>query len=341
MRDDNGWAGSIGIEIEATEHLVQNLAPPDKKQRFEGVAFSSSGNIMGVATADTDTVYLYRRKPDGLFEDTPYCSIRGPESRLNYPHDVSFSLSGSTELLAVAQRAGSISVYEKSRMDDKFGREPVFEIYGKKTRLNHSDGVAFVPPDNDYLAACNLVAASISFYRRTPGSSLGFNARPVFVLKHRSLSHPDGLAFSQCGQWLAVANHGNHTVSIFQRRKMMFPFGRLRYGPRPVTIIADPAMRFPHSVAFTPETNHLVVTNAGANYFSVYRPEQRNSALRWSQSPVLQKTVGPESIFKTVNASNKMEGGPKGVAVSKNNLAVCSPELGVKIYSFRENLLNH
>jgi len=341
MRDDNGWAGSIGIEIEATEHLVQNLAPPDKKQRFEGVAFSSSGNIMGVATADTDTVYLYRRKPDGLFEDTPYCSIRGPESRLNYPHDVSFSLSGSTELLAVAQRAGSISVYEKSRMDDKFGREPVFEIYGKKTRLNHSDGVAFVPPDNDYLAACNLVAASISFYRRTPGSSLGFNARPVFVLKHRSLSHPDGLAFSQCGQWLAVANHGNHTVSIFQRRKMMFPFGRLRYGPRPVTIIADPAMRFPHSVAFTPETNHLVVTNAGANHFSVYRPEQRNSALRWSQSPVLQKTVGPESIFKTVNASNKMEGGPKGVAVSKNNLAVCSPELGIKIYSFRENLLNH
>jgi 6-phosphogluconolactonase (cycloisomerase 2 family) len=226
-------------------------------------------------------------------------------------------------------------------MDDKFGIEPVFEIYGKKTRLNHSDGVAFVPPDNDYLAACNLVTASISFYRRTPGSTLGFKARPVFVLKHRSLSHPDGLAFSQCGQWLAVANHGNHTVSIFQRRKMMFPFGRLRYGPRPVTIIADPAMRFPHSVAFTPETNHLVVTNAGANHFSVYRPEQRNSALRWSQSPVLQKTVGPESIFKTVNASNKMEGGPKGVAVSKNNLAVCSPELGIKIYSFRENLLNH
>lgn len=228
MLDENGFRGSSGTEIEAGDYLVQNLAPPDKAQRFEGIAFSSSGNIMGVATADTDTVYLYRRKPDGLFEDTPYCSICGPESRLNYPHDVSFSLSGSTELVAVAQRAGSISVYEKSKMDDQFGIEPVFEIYGKKTRLNHSDGVAFVPPDNDYLAACNLVTASISFYRRTPGSSLGFKARPAFVLKHRSLSHPDGLAFSQCGRWLAVANHGNHTVSIFQRRKMMFPLGRLR-----------------------------------------------------------------------------------------------------------------
>jgi DNA-binding beta-propeller fold protein YncE len=107
-----------------------------------------------------------------------------------------------------------------------------------------------------------------------------------------------------------------------------------------VTIIADPAMRFPHSVAFTPETNHLVVTNAGANYFSIYQPKQRESEWRWSQSPVLQKTVGPDSIFRKVNAANKMEGGPKGVAVSKNNLAVCSPELGIKIYSFREKILD-
>ena len=332
---------SFAIEIEAAEHSVQSLIPPDKLQRFEGIAFSSSGNIMAVATADTDTVYLYRRKPDGLFEDTPYCNIRGPESRLNYPHDVSFSRSGNTELLAVAQRAGSISVYEKSRTDDKFGRAPVFEIYGKKTRLNYSDGVAFVPPENDYLAVCNLKTRSISFYRKNAGSLSGFKARPVFVLRHRSLSNPDGLAFSQCGRWLAVANHGNHTVSIFARRRMMFSLGRLRYGPRPVTVIEDARLRFPHSVAFTPQSNHLVVTNAGANYFTVYRPELQGAQMRWSPLPVLQKTVGPENIFREVNAANKMEGGPKGVAVSKDNLAICSPELGIKIYSFRENSLDN
>ena len=336
-----GLPVSFAIEIEAADHSVQSLVPPDKLQRFEGIAFSSSGNIMAVATADTDTVYLYRRKTDGLFEDTPYCSIRGPESRLNYPHDVSFSQSGNTELLAVAQRAGSISVYEKGRTDDKFGRAPVFEIYGKKTRLNYSDGVAFVPPENDYLAACNLTTRSISFYRKNADSLSGFKARPVFVLRHRSLSNPDGLAFTQCGRWLAVANHGNNTVSIFARRRMMFSLGRLRYGPRPVTVIEDARLRFPHSVAFTPQSNHLVVTNAGANYFTVYRPELRGSQMRWSPLPVLQKTVGPENIFKEVNAANKMEGGPKGVAVSKDNLAICSPELGIKIYSFRENSLDN
>lgn len=108
-----------------------------------------------------------------------------------------------------------------------------------------------------------------------------------------------------------------------------------------MTIIADPGVRFPHSVAFTPETNHLVVTNAGANYFSVYRPEGRNSEMRWSPLPVLQKAVGPDNIFREVNASNKMEGGPKGVAFSNNSLAVCSPELGIKIYSFREKFLDN
>jgi DNA-binding beta-propeller fold protein YncE len=338
IRDKNDLADTSSIEIDATDYSVQNLAPPNNLQRFEGVAFSFSGNILGVATSDTNSIFLFRRKPDGLFEDTPYWSINGPRSGLNYPHDLSFALSGDTEVLAVAQRAGSISIYEKNKTKDNYSTVPVFEICGPETRLNYSDGVAFVPPNNDYLAACNLKTGRISFYRKTSGSPLSFELKPVFELKHRSLADPDGLAFSQCGKWLAVANHGNHTVSIFRRRDTILARGKLKYGPRPVTTIEDSGLRHPHSVAFTPETNHLVVTNAGANYFSVYQPKRDGSKVRWSQSPVLQKTVGPDEIFKEVNARNKMEGGPKGVAIHKNSLAVCSPEYGVKIYSFHENL---
>ena len=57
----------------------------------------------------------------------------------------------------------------------------------------------------------------------------------------------------------------------------------------------------------------------------------------WSATPVLQKIIGPESIFKEVNARNKMEGGPKGIAIHQNSLAICSPEHGIKIYSFSEH----
>jgi len=338
-QDKTGSANNSGVEIETTDYSVQNLAPPNNLQRFEGIAFSTSGNIIGVATSDTNTVFLFRRKPDGRFEDAPYWSINGPGSGLNYPHDLSFSLSGDTELLAVAQRAGTISIFEKNRANDNYITDPVFELRGCETKLNYTDGVAFVPPNNDYLAACNLKISRIIFYRKTLGSSIGFKLDPVFELKH-GIFRPDGLAFSQCGTWLAVANHGNHTVSIYQRRQLFFSRRKIKYGPRPVTIIKDPAFRYPHSVAFTPETNHLVVTNAGANYFSVYEPKRCFSKMRWSQSPVLQKIVGPDSIFQEVNARNKMEGGPKGVAIHKNSLAVCSPEHGIKIYSFRENISN-
>jgi DNA-binding beta-propeller fold protein YncE len=337
-QNKNRAVGNSGVEIEGMD-LLQNLSPPSNLQRFEGIAFSSSGNIIAVATSDTNTVFLFRRKPDGLFEDTPYWTINGPESKLIYPHDLSFSLSGDIELLAVAQRAGAIAVYEKHRVDDTYGTAPIFVISGAQTRLNYSDGVAFVPPNNDCLAACNLRTSRISFYRKTGGSSVGFELEPFFELKH-GVFRPDGLAFSQCGTWLAVANHGNHTVSVYQRRKPILSRLKLKYGPRPVTIIKDPGFRYPHSVAFTPETNHVVVTNAGANYFSVYEPNRRFLKMRWAQSPVLKQIVGPDSIFQEVNARNKMEGGPKGIAIHKNSLAVCSPEHGIKIYSFRENLSN-
>ena len=321
------------LVIDAGDDSIQSLAPPNTLQRFEGIAFSPSGNTIGVATSDTNAIFLYRRKPDGLFEEAAYSSINGPTSGLNYPHDLTFSLFGDRELLAVANRTGSICIYLRNEATGVYTSDPAFEIRGRKAKLDFSDGVAFVPPNDEYLAACNLSANRITFYRRTAGSSVGFTLEPEFELKHRSLCSPDGLAFTQCGRWLAIANHGTHTVSIYQRRS-----NGPEYEPEPVTIIgADSGLRYPHSVAFTSKTNHLVVTNAGANYFSVYRPEPDWSyATRWSQSPVLRQTVGPNSIFQQVNARNKMEGGPKGIAVHQNNLAVCSPQHGIKIYSFVE-----
>lgn len=336
ITDEFECMGHSSVEIDADDGSVQSLAPPSKLQRFEGIAFSSRGNIIGVATSDTNTVFLFRRNSNGRFEETPYSCIDGPKSGLNYPHDLSFSRSGKTELLAVAQRGGAITLYEKNQASEHFGPEPAFEISGSNTKLNFSDGVAFVPPKNDYLAACNLETATISFYQRLSISPIRFKLEPVFELRHPSLSNPDGLAFSQCGKWLAVANHGNHSVTIFQRRNKILSGGNLKYGPAPVTLIKDSGLRHPHSVAFTPATNHLLVTNAGANYFSGYEPIDRNFKRRWSQSPVIQHTVGPDRLFREVNARNKMEGGPKGIAIHKNSLAICSPEYGVKIYSFRE-----
>ena len=173
------------IEFDSSAGSVQTLAMPGGLHRSEGIAYSSSGNIIAIATSDTNTVFLFRRRADGQFETTPYWTLSGPESQLTYPHDVSFASFGEHELLAVAQRGGSIAIYQKGIANENYGPEPIFEICGPTTTLKYSDGVAFVPPDNDHLAACNLETGTISFYRQTSSSPLCFDLQPVFELHSR------------------------------------------------------------------------------------------------------------------------------------------------------------
>ena len=62
---------------------------------------------------------------------------------------------------------------------------------------------------------------------------------------------------------------------------------------------------------------------------------------RWSPVPVSQVIAHDDAVFREVNTADKMEGGPKGVAVHGNTLAVCSPPIGLKIYSFCEGSRGH
>ena len=325
---------------------IQIIKAPNSKQRFEGVAFSTSGKIMGSASSDTNIVYLFRRKTDNLFEDKPYQNIEGPESSLDYPHDLSFSKFGDTEILAVAQRRGSVALFLKNKNDDFFQNKPVFEISGPESGIKFSDGVAFVPPNDVYLAICNLTIGSISFHRKTDNIAR-FDLKPEFILEHNSICQPDGLAFSQTGEWLAVANHGNHTVSVFRRQKNRLTNSGFIYGPNPSSIIKDPSLCYPHSVAFSPLTNHLVVTNAGANYFSIYKPSRGikwfgnkiwfGNKMKFTGKSILKIKFGDDDSFREINSCNKMEGGPKGIAIFNNDIAVCSQRFGISMYSFKEN----
>lgn len=297
----------------------QRVRPPGGRHRFEGIAFSPDGSSLAVATSESNTVFFYRHA-NGRIAEEPFEAIAG--ARLDYPHDVTFSPAG--DLLAVAQRKGAITVHE--RRGEGFASDPVFVIRGAKTRLNFSDGVAFVPPDGGALAACNLESDSISFYRMTGRSPLSFELSPSFELKGGAIFRPDGLGFSQDGRWLAVANHGQHTVVVFERA----PGADLRYGPEPVITLRR-SFRCPHSVAFTPGSNHLLVTNAGANYFSLFERDGNG----WSRSPASRTIVGADDTFREVNARCKSEGGPKGIAVHEDIVAICSPEQGIVIYTLQ------
>ena len=214
---------------QAGDAAVQTLAPKGDVPRYEGVAFSPAGDRIAIATSEGNTILLYRRNADGRFEDTPSDRLDGAATRLDYPHDVAFAGIGDRELLAVANRSGTIGIWEKHRDDEGFPREPVFEIGGPEAALNYSDGVTFVPPRNDHLAVCNLLHGTVTFYRLASIAPVAFRQKPVFTLHHESLAQPDGIAVSACGRWLAAANHGDNSVSVYARRNRLWSGNRLRY----------------------------------------------------------------------------------------------------------------
>jgi hypothetical protein len=319
-------------KLYVSEEPVQQIHPFNSSLRFEGIAFSPSGDELALVASDQDAVFLFRRLAGGKFDPKPSSFISGVASGFTYPHDASYCDLGNVELLAVAQRVGAVAILERPKGEAHFRRQPTFKLVGKNTRLNHSDGVSFVPPNNTQLAVCNLADDTISFFQQSATSPVEFDPRPASIVQLETGAQPDGLAFSASGRWLAIANHGNNTVSIFERSTANDPTG---YGPAAHTVLSDPSLICPHSVAFT-VMDHLVVTCAGANYFGVYSSSGSSSGLVWSREPVIRRIVGSESMFRKVNALNKMEGGAKGVAVHGSNLAICSPEHGVKIYRLHE-----
>ncbi len=316
--------------------LRQQITPPPGERHIEGVGFSACGRLLVAAAADNDRLYLYRRDvPTAPFEEQPYCVLTDPDGRIAYPHDAAFSPDADSHLLAVAQRTDSLLIYQRRAGTDEYGPRPTSVISGEAAGLDYSDGVAFVPPHGNLLAACNLSRCSVSFYAvRVDGDAVQADTVPTAVLQHDTIVDPDGIGFSADGEFLALANHGNHSVVIFRRNRDPVTVGEQPYGPEPVCLIRDTQMRFPHSVAFTARHHHLLVTNAGANHVGLYLCNRYGADdVTWSRRAALTVPIADEDVFRRANDDNAMEGGPKGVTARPDEFAVCSPQVGMQVFS--------
>ncbi|MGO9360472.1 MAG: beta-propeller fold lactonase family protein [Xanthobacteraceae bacterium] len=327
MDETSTRAATAGGLRGKTPVKIQTIDPPEANAFFEGVTFSASGGILAVAASGTGAVLLYRRGDDGLFEASPCLRLGG----LEYPHDVAFASCGGTQVLAVVQRERGVALFQSGVGDTDF--KLVGSIAGEKSGLAFSDGVTFLGADARDLAVLSFRPGSVSFFRLAAARPLRFRPRPRRVLRQRNISNPDGIAISRGGDYLAVANHGQHTVAVFKRRKHLFGLGDPDFGPEPVTVLDDPQFRHPHSVAFLPDSNDLIVTNAGANFFGIYPAVPTEAGLRWAPLPTVRVPLWEQERFERVNSANAMEGGPKGVAVHGDTIAVASPEIGVVIFA--------
>ena len=294
----------------------------------EGIAFSRCGRLFAIAHALDQKVSVYQCGAQG-WPASLVTVIEGPESGVDYPHDVDFSPDG--RLLVVANRKGrSLTAYTReSGPSARFEEKPAWTLRGRFSRLRHPDGVKFVPPRGGYLAAVNLTRDTVTFYRRRRLRRWRYSSRACFVLEGPAtrLAQPDGLAFTDDGELLAVTNHGAGTVTIYARR------GRApRYGPAPVAELRrEPTpLQCPHSVAFSRGGRHLAISNAGGRTVSVYRRGPDPGS--WSEAPVLELDASDPREFELANGYDRREGGSKGVAFGADCFGVCSPTIGLRVH---------
>lgn len=136
-------------------------------------------------------------------------------------------------------------------------------------------------------------------------------ARPGAVagspLLARGLDIPDGVAHSPDGRWIAVSNHNEHCVRLYDTS-------------RPLGPDAEPDARllgvdYPHGLRFVENSRRILVADAGAPFVHVYTcPDGR---WQGEQRHGCRLRVLDEDTFLQ-GRSNPQEGGPKGLDLDRS-----------------------
>lgn len=122
----------------------------------------------------------------------------------------------------------------------------------------------------------------------------------------QGLDIPDGVVHSRDGRWIAVSNHNEHSVRLYD-------------STRPLGPEAEPDARlvgagYPHGLRLSVSSRHVLVADAGAPVVHVYAcPEGGWSGEQW---PVCRLRVLDEETFLR-GRYNPQEGGPKGLDIDR------------------------
>lgn len=134
-----------------------------------------------------------------------------------------------------------------------------------------------------------------------------FNVIGGAILLENKIQTPDGVAFSPDRRWIAVSNHTNHSVYIYENVKSLNP------ASEPCAVL--PGITYPHGITFTGCAQFLFVTAAGAPFIYGYH----NPSGEWhgEYQPFTKFKSLDDEAFKRGNY-NEQEGGTKGICFAHN-----------------------
>lgn len=97
---------------------------------------------------------------------------------------------------------------------------------------------------------------------------------PITIIGNNGsgLGHPEGIAFTPSGDFIAVANAGINTISFYKRRDST-------YETSPSFILQNPQsqLSYPHDVSFSPDEKYLAVANGANSSITIYKKSSIHS----------------------------------------------------------------
>jgi hypothetical protein len=290
--------------------------------RSEDLAFSPEQRRLAITEFARNRILVIElakeaRLLDGAMELTR--SVEISSSQIRSPHGVCFL---DEETIAVANRDSGTRLFRvpANAPDGALIRSSALRRIGGgwlRPKVNPgSVTVSRLRPDLVELLICNNYQNTVS--RHYLDRHQDHRIRASQVLLNRGLAVPDGVAVSRDSRWIAISNHGTHSVLIFENRDDTAPW------TEPVGELLD--VECPHGLAFTDDGRTLLVASAATPFVLVFAAD-RAPEVDWQgrRQPVASIRVMDDETFLK-GQTNPEEGGPKGLKVSSelNLLALTS-----------------
>jgi hypothetical protein len=227
---------------------------------------------------------------------------------LDEPHGLDFV---SDDRILVTNRSGQVCVFDLPSVAAKcLDLEPISVI--RSGDIVSPGSVAVVSGEQGQAEAlvCNNYVHTITRHALDAGD--GGGNRDGVVLR-KMLDIPDGISVSKQQQWVAISNHGTHTILIYEG------LSSLNEASAPVGILRH--TDYPHGLRFTADDRFIVVADAGSPYLNIY--EKDDLGWRGIRRPLLQFRALSNEDFLS-GRHNVEEGGVKGIDVNAGGSVLVS-----------------
>ncbi|MDQ7746915.1 LpqB family beta-propeller domain-containing protein [Hydrogenophaga pseudoflava] len=264
--------------------------------------------------------------------DAPQVRLHSPQPLVSrefaYPHGLCWS---SDDTLLVANRQGGVPVFRipPPAVDAApCELQPLVRLEAAQPGLVETPGSVSVRPLScgclDVLV-CNNFTHQVTQHLVDPD---GASPRAVAgsPLLARGLDIPDGVAHSPDGRWIAVSNHNEQCVRLYDASRAL--------GPDAEPDARLPGADYPHGLRFAAASRRLLVADAGAPFVHVYScPDGRWQDGGWEHRRL---RVLDEDTFLQ-GRSNPQEGGPKGLDLDRQGrlLIITNEQVPLAFFDLR------